>query len=389
MSVLVIDYSEIRNLNSAATRLAEKFQNKIDDFEHIVSGLNVLPTSRSNLENANYFIKKKNEQYQAKINKIKLFNTKLIEFSEKSKQADNRVASRITSDTKEFKKVNEINISALVVIGDSIKTKSISLLSIAVLRGSGLSEKGLRGIKYGIKDWYRDGGKEVLKNIVAVTTIALLVVGTIVTLGALGVVVGGLSLTSMAIIGAIGGGIGLSSQLASDVIASGINKKLKFSSWQSYVGAGIGGVICGLALPILGQTAAIVIGSGSLTAIGQSLENHTGGEKRSCNDIIVNTIIDAGVGMALSKIPLKKIKGINKGRNSMGAIFKSGLTKINRGSAAKMSLSVIGKGFIKQTYEATNGTIGIGFKQYLENKFDKEVKWIKRTVVKTVLSPAN
>jgi len=182
MSVLVVDYGSISDLNSVATRLAEKFQNKVGNFEHIVNGLNSLSTSRSNLVNANYFIKKKNEQYKSKISKINLFNTKMSQFSEKAKETDKRVASRITSETKEFKKVNNINVSTLAVIGNSIENAFWSKTPLTAGIKNWIDNK-VRETKYDIKDWYRNGGKYVI-NIVKIVAVAVLIAAiTILTLG--------------------------------------------------------------------------------------------------------------------------------------------------------------------------------------------------------------
>ncbi|MBC8060243.1 MAG: hypothetical protein H7Y18_06215 [Clostridiaceae bacterium] len=53
MSVLVVDYGALSNLNSTATRLASKFQKRMGDNEGIIKNLNSIPTSRGNLGNAN------------------------------------------------------------------------------------------------------------------------------------------------------------------------------------------------------------------------------------------------------------------------------------------------------------------------------------------------
>ena len=87
---MVIDYGAISDMNSVATRLADVFESKKENFEHVVSNLKLIPTSRSNLVNANDSIKKKNIQYQSKINKLKLFGTKMSQFSDKAKQSDQR-----------------------------------------------------------------------------------------------------------------------------------------------------------------------------------------------------------------------------------------------------------------------------------------------------------
>lgn len=167
MSVMVIDYGAISDVTSVATRLADIFESKKENFEHIVSGLKSIPTSRNNLENANSCINNKNIQYQSKIDKLNLFGTKMSQFSQKAQETDQRVASRITTDSKVFEKKHKINVSRLAVIIDAVKTDSSSILSTIVsnsvigrLTGfKGWTEKDVRGFKDGIKDWYRNGGK--------------------------------------------------------------------------------------------------------------------------------------------------------------------------------------------------------------------------------------
>ena len=53
----------------------------------------------------------------------------------------------------------------------------------------------------------------------------------------------------------------------------------KFSSWQTYVGAGIVGAIGCVTTLYAGEIVGIVIGAGSAMLIGQSLENVPGGKK--------------------------------------------------------------------------------------------------------------
>jgi len=186
MSVMVIDYGAISDVTSVATRLADIFESKKENFEHIVSGLKSIPTSRNNLENANSCINNKNIQYQSKIDKLNLFGTKMSQFSQKAQETDQRVASRITTDSKVFEKKHKINVSRLAVIIDAVKTDSSSILSTIVsnsvigrLTGfKGWTAKDVRGFKDGIKDWYRNGGKykiEIAKSafftVVAITAL--------------------------------------------------------------------------------------------------------------------------------------------------------------------------------------------------------------------------
>jgi hypothetical protein len=180
---VVVDYSAISDLNSVATRLAQKFENRVVGYEGVIKRINSLPTSRDNLENDNYCIMKKNEQYQSKINKLNSFKTKMNNFSDKAQETDKRVASRITSETNAFKKANKVNISTLAAIGANLKNKGISLFTMA----TGITQKDVRGIKDGIKDWYsKDGNRffvKVLKDVLIVAVIAAVVVATIASGG--------------------------------------------------------------------------------------------------------------------------------------------------------------------------------------------------------------
>ncbi|MBU3100101.1 hypothetical protein KPL44_12495, partial [Clostridium sp. DSM 17811] len=193
MSVMVIDYGAISDATSTATRLADIFESKKENFEHLVSNIKLVPTSRSNLANANECINKKNIQYQSKIDKLNLFGTKMSQFSQKAQKTDQRVASRITTDTKAFEKEKGIKVSRLAVILDAVKTDGISILSNVILGGKGLSQKEIRSLKDGIKDWYRQGGNRYLigvaKDVLAVVAIVAVVLLAMPT--------GGLSLAAL------------------------------------------------------------------------------------------------------------------------------------------------------------------------------------------------
>lgn len=196
MSVMVIDYGAISDVTSSATRLVDKFQNRLDNFKRISSGIDLIPTSRSNLQNATTSINNKNKQYQSKIDKLNLFGTKMSRFSQKAQATDERVASRITTDSKVFEKKHEINVSTLAVILDAVKTDGSNILS-TIVSGSvlgafgvkGWTAKDVRSLKDGIKDWYRKGGNRFLvavaKDVVIAGVIAAVVIGTILSGGAL------------------------------------------------------------------------------------------------------------------------------------------------------------------------------------------------------------
>ena len=75
---------------------------------------------------------------------------------------------------------------------------------------------------------------------------------------------------------------------------------------------------------------------------GYYYDNETGVSDKSWAEIGVNAVVDSAISYGLGKLP--SVDGITKGRNSMSAVYKSGLTKLRNGTAARMSLKVIGKG---------------------------------------------
>lgn len=66
--------------------------------------------------------------------------------------------------------------------------------------------------------------------------------------------------------------------------------------------------------------------------------------------IASNTGLSAVVGIILGSIPIAGKAGITAGRNSFMAVWKSGLTKLRRGTASRMSIKVMGKGFLSIAY---------------------------------------
>ena len=83
------------------------------------------------------------------------------------------------------------------------------------------------------------------------------------------------------------------------------------------------------------------------TGVGQSLEKLTIEDyDKSWGEIGINAVLDGTTSCALGKLP-----GINKitsGRNSYSAVYKSGLTKLRNGTAAKMSMKVLQKGIVSE-----------------------------------------
>ena len=153
-------------------------------------------------------------------------------------------------------------------------------------------------------------------------------------------------LAHLAIAAGVGAAVSLASQFTSDLISSVKNGSLQFSSLSTYFGAIVGGAVGGAVTMCAGTAVGGAVGSGVSTLVGQVLENVTGEENRSAGEIVCNTIIDAAFGSAWGKMDVIKVKGITSGRNSMSAVFSSGLTKLKNQTAKMMSFKVMKKGFI-------------------------------------------
>ena len=121
------------------------------------------------------------------------------------------------------------------------------------------------------------------------------------------------------ITGAVGAVVGVASQFVSDVTVSVLSGSWQISSWQTYVGAGIGGAIGGVAT----------------------------------------------LGAISSKLFPVKAGGITTGRNNMSSVYKSGLTKLKNKTASRMSVKVMGKGTISSFVSDLGVSVIMGIKSYV------------------------
>lgn len=142
-------------------------------------------------------------------------------------------------------------------------------------------------------------------------------------------------------VGAVAGFVG---QVVSDVVTSAINGEVTISNWQTYTGAVVGGAVGGAILGGTGNVNAANAVTGFVTTgLGQTLEKLTIQDyDKSWAEIGVNAVADGAISFGLGKLP--GVKGITAGRNSWSAVYKSGLTKLRNGTAARMGLKVIAKG---------------------------------------------
>ncbi len=143
--------------------------------------------------------------------------------------------------------------------------------------------------------------------------------------------------------------VGLGSQLVSDVISNVITNGLDFSewkmsSWQTYVGAGLGGAIGGALTPFLGPVVTGFITGVSSTAITMGLSNVTGASNYSFDEIFATSLLIGSVsGITAGILDNIKIPGVNSGRGSLTAVSKQINTKLVNGSIKNVSIKTIGK----------------------------------------------
>lgn len=210
-------------------------------------------------------------------------------------------------------------------------------------------------------------GIAVIAGAVGVTAL------TVATFGAGGVV-------TAAVVGA---SVGVSATATVDMVRG------ETSSIETYIGSAFGGAVGG----ILGAPAAIgkvgttlglsaktmgiltnpfAIGatsSGLSTMTGEGLETLTGTNRRSLSQIALDAFEDSILGGILgfggSKL---KLPGVNSGRNSLQAIFFSGIRKLVNGTG-RMHLKTALKGFLSQLIES----VGDGAISELYNWIKKEI----------------
>ena len=166
------------------------------------------------------------------------------------------------------------------------------------------------------------------------------------------------------VIGAVIGAItGVVSQVVSDALTTAVSGELTISNWQTYVGAFVGGAVGGAILGGTGNVGLANAASGFVTTgVGLALEKATGVSDKSWAEIGVNAIADGAISYGLGKLP--GLKKVTKGRNSMSAVYKSGLTKLRNGTARRMSLKVMAKGALSTFIGNTAMNVYYGLKQY-------------------------
>lgn len=167
MDILRVDYSKLSNIETAAEGVAKRFERRIDDYEGVIKNLNKVSSgkNRGYISSAISSIKRKQSSLEEKANALRSFGRRCEEYVDKAKQTDKTVANRISRETEQFKKVNNIKISFFDNIKAAIELWIRNYFGRAGSFGRGiyaaLTEK-MRDIKYEIREWYHDGGGKYL-----------------------------------------------------------------------------------------------------------------------------------------------------------------------------------------------------------------------------------
>ena len=151
------------------------------------------------------------------------------------------------------------------------------------------------------------------------------------------------------IIAAIAGAIvGVVGQFVSDIVTSVFTGNWQFSSWETYIGAAIGGAVGGWASLYVGPVAGTLIGTGISTLVGQGLESLTGTNVRSFGQIMFNTFVSVGIASITAGLTkYLKIPNITAGSHSFDQIWKSAITRALN-YQTKISFMTIIKGLIAE-----------------------------------------
>lgn len=168
--------------------------------------------------------------------------------------------------------------------------------------------------------------------------------------------------------------VNTATQLVSDVINYAATGQWN-SGWEEYVGAFGGGLLGGATFLLTGGNlpATFAVMGGTQTLSTNLLTNATGRTNYNGWQILGNTALSAGIGLFTGAVFGGVSKaGITAGRNSFTAVWKSGLTKLVNGTAARMSAGVMMKGVagiavLRSGAAVVNGLVKTGI-DWVKNK---------------------
>lgn len=179
MSTLVVDYGMESSFKKSIKSAKSALNKRVDDYENIENRARNIPSKTNNCYNCAYYVKKKYQQLQKKINKLNTLNDKVDAFIDNVKETDKRVASRIKKDTKSFKKRTGIG-----------KNSKSLWASICEGIGNFFEWVGEGAVKIwdNIKQWYEDNKYWI--NIVVDVVLVVVAVAACIGTGGLALAVG-------------------------------------------------------------------------------------------------------------------------------------------------------------------------------------------------------
>ena len=135
-------------------------------------------------------------------------------------------------------------------------------------------------------------------------------------------------------------------QLVSDIVKYVSTGKWN-SGWEDYLGAFIGGFAGGVTFYLTGNLGLAFGTMGAIETLSTNMfTNLTGKTNYSLLEIASKTLASFVFNTIIGAFGGKAIQGLTIGRNSFMAVFKSGLTKLSKEIASKMSIKVILKGIV-------------------------------------------
>ena len=176
---------------------------------------------------------------------------------------------------------------------------------------------------------------------------------------------------------AVGAVVGIAGQILSDMVTSALKRELYISNWQTYVGAVVGGAAGGAVLGGTGNMQLANVTTGFVTTgVGMTLDKLTGVSDASWGEIAFNAAYDGAVSWFLGEVI--QIKNVTSGRNSDSAVFRSGLTKLRRRTARRMSWRVVRRGGKSFLFGGFGMDFYYGRKQYTQSRLTTTTLFLKR-----------
>ena len=178
-------------------------------------------------------------------------------------------------------------------------------------------------------------------------------------------------LASLAIAALVGSAVGVVGQFVSDMITSIITGQFQLSSWETYLGAAVGGAVGGM-LTFIGAPPSLVgfVTGFTTTFVGMGLEMATGRREQNWGELWLNSFVDGGFGALFGAL-----SGSLSFANSWNNSFQKALQNLAQyGSRellplfAQLSSQTLLKGFIGQVISGIGMDLYYGIKPFFIQK---------------------